>query len=410
MTTTLEPGATERVAWLPQQWLRGLLGGIEAALLGWLLVVVPAVAAYVATAAAPLLGEADWTDAAAFATALWLVGHGGTLHVGEVALTLMPLGQALLSGALVYGATRRARIADWRPACYTVAGFVAATLGLSAVAPGPAGRWRVLGIALLIAIAATALALRRAGAPPPGILVAGLNHVPPYVRRGIRDAMRGMLILAVAATALALIALLRGVVTVVELHEALDPGAVGAAALILLQLLYLPTAIVWALAWLAGPGFAVGTGTVFSPAEVVTAPLPAIPMLGALPEPGQPGLSWVMVLGVVVGAYLGWTQHRRGPRGSWWQALVTGLVTAIGAGVLVATLSRLAHGGIGPGRMAELGPAPLAVGLAIAAQLAIGCVIVVLATHADVRRGVRHGYQRLKELIARRRPSPAPDA
>src|SRR5699024_1212025 len=110
-----------------------------------------------------------------------LVGHGGTLTAGESAVTLMPLGQTLLSGLLLYGATRRARLADWRPACYTVAGFVIGVMGLSAMVPGPAGRWRVLVLALLLAVIATTLALRRAQAEAPEFLRRAVNAIPPYV-------------------------------------------------------------------------------------------------------------------------------------------------------------------------------------------------------------------------------------
>lgn len=412
MTTTLEPASprSTSVAFLPRYWLRALVGGIEAALLGWLLVVVPAVAAYVATAAAPLLGEANWMDAAGLATKFWLLGHGGTMTLGQADVTLIPGGLSVLSGALVYGATRRARLTDWRPACYTVAGFVVAALLLSLTVAGPVHRWRVLVITLLVAGIGAALALRRAGADAPGVLRRAAAHVPAVVRWGARDAIRAALIVVGLATTVVLIGLLRGVVTIVELHEALAPGVLGTVALVLLQLLYLPTLVVWAVAWLAGPGFAVGAGTVFSPTEVVTAPLPAIPMLGALPAPGSPGMGWVTLSVVAVGAYRGWCHHRRGLAAPWWQAVLTGLVMAVGAGSVCALLTHLATGGIGPGRMTQVGAETAIVGLMVACQLALGAMVVLLAAHPDVHRVVRLGWQKVRQGFRRWRASPAPDA
>src|SRR5699024_11255681 len=76
------------------------------------------------------------------------------------------------------------------------------------------------------------------------------------------------------------------------------------------ELLVLRTVIVWAGAYLLGPGFAVGTGTEFSPGEIVAGPLPVVPVLGALPQPdsvwGQTpvlGLCGI-VSGVVAGLWM----------------------------------------------------------------------------------------------------------
>lgn len=357
MTTTIEPPPSRatRGPRLPDSWLRASLAGIEAALLGWLVVVVPAVAAYVATAAVAMLGDASWVDAAGAGTALWLVGHGGLLVADGTVVSLMPLGLTLLGFALVYGATRRARVDAWAPAGFTVAGYVIATLGLSAVVPGPAGRWQVLLVATGIAAAGALLALRRTRAAVPLLWGRIRGATPGYVRAGVRGAGWATAALLTLATAVVVVALVRGIVKILDLHEALEPGVLGTVALVLLQLLYLPTAVVWGLAWLTGPGFAVGTGTLVSPAEVITAPMPALPMLGALPEPGSPGLGWVVIVPVLVGAVLGWVLHRRRHQARWWQAGVAGLTLGAGAGLLTAVLMLAGSGAIGPGRMSEVG-------------------------------------------------------
>lgn len=77
----LDAPARQPARVLPEGWLRGLVAGVEAAVLGWLTVVVPAVATYIATAAAPVLGEASWPAAARTGTSLWLLGLGGPMTV-----------------------------------------------------------------------------------------------------------------------------------------------------------------------------------------------------------------------------------------------------------------------------------------------------------------------------------------
>ena len=64
---------------------------------------------------------------------------------------------------------------------------------------------------------------------------------------------------------------------------ALTPGVVGAALLLLAQLGYLPNAVIWAIAFTLGPGFAFGTGTVVAPTGSALGTLPAFPLLAALP-------------------------------------------------------------------------------------------------------------------------------
>ena len=65
-----------------------------------------------------------------------------------------------------------------------------------------------------------------------------------------------------------------------------------------------PNAVLFGSAYLLGPGFAVGTGTVVSPSVVALGPVPAFPLLAALPGSG-PTPEWamgVLAVPVVVGA------------------------------------------------------------------------------------------------------------
>ncbi|WP_324649676.1 DUF6350 family protein [Georgenia sp. H159] len=400
MTTTVEPrvaGPAGRARRLPEAWLRATLAGIEAAILSWLLVVVPTIAAYVATAAAPLLGEASWDDAAVVGTGVWLLGHGGAIDMGDGGVvSLAPLGTSLVSAALVYGGARRARLRRPATAAFALAGWVLSVLALSAVVPGPAGRPAVALGALLIGAVALTLALWRAGATRPAWWLALLGRTPPWCRAGVRAAWLVLLPLLASAALLVAVALVQGVVTVLDLHEDLAPGRLGTVVLLLGQLAYLPTMVVWAVAWLAGPGFAVGAGTLFSPSEVVAAPLPAFPVLGVLPQPGTAGTGWVVLLPVLLGVGVGVWLHRRRFQESWWRAALSGVVTAATVAVLAAALSHAASGGIGPGRLATVGASAPAVAGALAWQVGAGSVIALVALHPQVHAATVRGYRSLR--------------
>jgi len=404
--TTVEPRvatAARPVLRLPETWLRSLLAGIEAAILGWLLVVVPAIAAYVATAAAPLLGEATWVDAVGAGTSVWLLGHGGTIDMGDAGtVSLVPLGISLVGAALAYGAARRARIRRAGPAAFALAGYVLTVLALSVLVPGPAGRPGLVLGSLVIALVALALALWRGRARPPDWLQWLVDRTPSPVRSGMRAAGLTAGGLLAMATVFLGIALVRGTVTILELHDILGPGRLGAVILVLGQLAYLPTLVVWALAWLAGPGFSVGAGTTFTPTEVVTAPLPAVPVLGALPQPGDASTPWVILLPVLAGALVGLWLHRRRFEPEWWQAAISGLVTAAGTAVVAALLAVAAAGGIGPGRMEVLGAAPPAVAGALAWQVGLGALVTLLLLHPQVHDAARRGYRAARAAVGGR--------
>ena len=68
-----------------------------------------------------------------------------------------------------------------------------------------------------------------------------------------------------------------------------------------------PNAVLFGGAYLLGPGFAVGTGTIVSPTVVSLGPMPAFPLLAGLPDAGPTpewaiGLLAVPVIVAMVGA------------------------------------------------------------------------------------------------------------
>ncbi|MCP6014319.1 DUF6350 family protein, partial [Klebsiella pneumoniae] len=72
-----------------------------------------------------------------------------------------------------------------------------------------------------------------------------------------------------------------------------------------------------------------GTGTVVAPGVVVLGPVPAVPLLAALPPSGSPS-SWlgtVLVLPLLVGGWGAWRAGRRLPTTSWVDGALRGLAT-----------------------------------------------------------------------------------
>jgi len=92
--------------------------------------------------------------------------------------------------------------------------------------------------------------------------------------------------------------------TVENLTVILQPGFIGGLLLLLMNILYLPNAIVATLSYLAGPGFAVGAHTLISPLTHRVSEIPALPFLGGLPTGPHP-LTLICGLGMIaIGAVI----------------------------------------------------------------------------------------------------------
>lgn len=224
-------------------------------------------------------------------------------------------------------------------------------------------------------------ALEQVGAPG----VAALPGRAAEVLRLAAGALAGLLGLSGLALAIALFGGY-GEITALTQHLQLDP--LGSLLLFGAQLVLLPVALLWGLAWLTGAGFAVGAGTSVTPFETLLGPLPALPLFGAIPQGwgafGALAPTLVVLVGIAVAVLLGQRAETR--RSSWAVALGSAAGAAVLAGLVVTGLAALATGSIGPDRLAEAGPAPWLVGGLAAAELGAGLLLGTAASRVDAAR------------------------
>jgi hypothetical protein len=208
--------------------------------------------------------------------------------------------------------------------------------------------------------------------------------VPALAVRGTAMAVTGLV--GVGAVVAGVAVLLRGG-EVVALFEASHVDVVGAVVLALAQLAYLPTLVVWALSFVAGPGFALGAGTAVSPAGTQLGVLPGIPVLGAVPESSSSWLLLLALLPVAVGVMTGWMLRSRlaaasGPGmrgdGGFGPRLALAVSVSVLTGAVAALLAVLTSGSIGPGRLSEVGPDAGALALSVGTEVLVGAAILLL--------------------------------
>ncbi|RMI09617.1 hypothetical protein EBM89_09530 [Cellulomonas triticagri] len=371
------------------RWVGGTLAGLQAALLSLLVVVLPAIAAYVATSSAPATTGVPWTKAVQIASGLWLLAHGVPMTLAPT-VTLVPLGLTVLALFGCYASARRSGYATRSAYGAGVAAYVAVALvvGLATGVPLLHLGAGLLGAAVIAALGLGAGLMLRPEAPRFRDVVEPVRaRLPESVAHGVAAGTAALALLVLLAALVTTVWVLSGRTAIGEVVTGLRLDAVGGIVLAVGELAYVPTLVLWSLAWLTGPGFAVGADTSFAVGGVQAGALPAVPLLGALPAPDVVGgvLLVVPVVTVLAGAAVALPLHRRLPSARATDPLVAGLVGGAVAGLGALVLSALARGGIGPGRMTELGPVPWAVALCVAGGVALGVLLVLLPADAHVR-------------------------
>lgn len=370
-----------------------LVAGARAALLaGALGLLAVALPVLLLQAADPRAGGSV-ADALRTAGQLHLLAHGAALEVPAGRVALSPLGLLLLpllllarAGRAVCRGRRATSVGAAVRAALTVAAPYTALLGAVALLSRtrdvqPDGVSAVLHGGAVALVGATAGALR-----VDRLWRSAWLRLGEGTRRLLRGVLAGTAVLVAGGALLVggslAVHLSRGA----ELAAATAPGPVAGAGLLLVGLSLVPNAVVWAVSWLAGPGFAVGAGTAVGPFGHDLGAVPAVPLLAALP--GGPVPVWLGVLALLVpvaaGAVTGAVLHRSVVSGavvhasSRLRALADAVAAGAGCGIVWAALAWSSGGAVGGLRLAEVGPSPWRTGLAVAAEVAGGALVARL--------------------------------
>jgi hypothetical protein len=325
---------------------------------------------------------------------LWLLANGVGVHIGTVLITLVPWGLTAVIAFLiarVAGASARrvpaertnstirgpALIGVVTVAAYLVPVFlVAVRLGDPGAVPA---RWpAVIAAFVLAAIWGSTRKLSRRRADAAGKWFA--------MGRAVIAAQLAML---VAGAAVLIIGLGMHLNRVAALYEALQPGITGAVALLVLQLAFVPNALVWSASYALGAGFSLGTGSVVAPAGTQLGIVPAIPLLGALPTAGPGDLTqvWWLAAGAVAGAITCWVALAHRPAIRFDQASLRGGSAGMLAGAVFAGLAWATSGDLGMVRLTDIGPRLVPLLIMSVTTMGLSGMIAGLALGLIPRRG-----------------------
>lgn len=315
---------------------------------------------------------------------LWISAHHVPVTLAGSPMTVAPLGITIAVAAALVAAggriARHALILDWLDAAKATAGLAGvygAGLALTAVLTGGAGSRANPLLAFVagfvIAVAAGGFGLVRR---TPQLVGELRVLVPVPVRAGVIGALVGAGAIVAGGLVLTILGLVLHRQRLHALFGLYHGGWFSVVVLALVCVALLPNAAAFGAAYLLGPGFAIGTQTLVSPIAVELGKVPALPLLAALPSPGQPPVTMAAAYTIsVLAGTLGiaaalryairhdddWRVH------SIDRAAVRGVLTGLSAATVVTCVILFSGGAWGDGRLSLIGaPALSTLALSVA--------------------------------------------
>jgi hypothetical protein len=379
-------------------WITGPAGAIWAALIGLVSVTILTLIVWAADSRAGVGAIGTMR----FAGQLWLLAHRTPLRTPGGSLTIPPLLLTVGFGMLVARASavvaRGARCRDARDVATVVVAVAAPYAVFAAVLAGFTAssslRPSIVGAfffaALFAVLWSTIGAIRGSGLARP--IWRGL---PFALRVSLDAAARSAVVLLAAAVILMLASLFAHAGEFGTIAGDYHGGA-GPFAMVLFSILLIPNAVVFALAYLTGSGFAIGTGASVGLGSSHLGAVPAFPLLAAVPSGGAPlpiivlCAAFVLIAGAIAGRHIvGQDQGAAGADAlTVSEQLRAALVAAATLGIGAAVVAGFAGGPAGPGRLRAVGPSPWQVALTVTGELSVIAVGVVLVSSIRRRREV----------------------
>lgn len=217
------------------------------------------------------------------------------------------------------------------------------------------------------------------------------------VRSVISPALRAgtaitMMLLAASALAVA-IQIGMSWIEITRLYESVQVSILGAIILTLGQIALLPNLVIYTASWFTGVGFSVGTGSLISPLGSQVGPLPAFPVLGALPV-GRLEYGMVAIVVVLLSAFIATLSIRSSAdeirfefATAWSAAASLGVAISLVTALEMMFLATIASGGVGPGRLQVIGVNPWVLGLVVFIEVCLVSVTAALFSARPDRSG-----------------------
>lgn len=367
--------------------------------------------------------EVEWLVAFRAAADFWLLSHGAGLVIPEGELlgllvpafvvTLVPLGMTILLVRSFYNAGKRfiAARSLWPGWLGGSLVYGASSLGISTAAHDSAIypiAWQGVFFPTILFLSFQVLGSLFGQpdeifegdildqAPERDKIREALNAVRLKLHWSVRSimgpafragtAITVMLLMVSAFCIAGLIAI--SWIDITRLYESVQVSVLGAVVLTIGQLALIPNLVIYGASWLTGVGFSIGAGSLISPLGSQVGPLPAIPILGALPV-GQLEFGMISIAVVLLAAFIATLAIRKSAdeirfefATAWTAAISLGSSIAFVTASQMGLLAVIASGSAGPGRLSQVGVSPWLVAVVVFVEVG---VVATLAAFYSAR-------------------------
>ncbi len=348
----------------------------------WFGVLLLALFFYSVTASSPLLGDITWVNVASFATNWWLSAFGAKITVDTLSIALTPTLLSFLIAYFEYKFLRKIGIQNWAEvlASSVLNLFPVVMIGFLST---PLRDWwfAIFGALLLGALVA--------------ILVGRENLLANYfwweyvvgASTHFRFLFRVYLGVTVLLFLLAISVSWSHISAISGLYY---QGFWGNLGLFMMQVLYLPTFILWFFAWFIGAGFSLSTTTFASIMEVRAGLLPAIPVFGMLPENNY-SVPWLIIVPIVTSLVIGVVMTRRFqdiyPQRN--RALLNALIASLLFTTTIFFFGTFSSGGLGNNSLSYMGVQPPFLILFLLGVVVVPILLATAGAHAQTIASLR---------------------
>ncbi len=304
----------ERSTWKAHYLLVALCCSIVTALIGWLSCTVVIVVGWIAA------GHSDLLSLLQASTKAWLLVHSMKIYLAAGQISVTPLGATFLliwlGVGIIHLASGHCRDSDHRIGLRVLEMTAVFALSYGAfIAIGAAWTQSVVinQIALVKVICIVAVVAGWAFSTSMKLPWCNRSLWPEWLRSILAALSAGMATMIVFSAVALTIAVAVNYQRITLIHDSINAGVIGGIMMLVLELAWLPTMILWTGAWISGAGIQIGLDTVISPVHARVGMLPAFPFTGALPSAGQVP-SWMLIWllsGVVSGMVAAWVMSTR---------------------------------------------------------------------------------------------------
>mgnify|MGYP006268178741 CR=1 FL=1 len=231
--------------------------------------------------------------------------------------------------------------------------------------------WRAVVHCAIVSICVT-VACIVTYAPSRSILIESL---PRVIVDGLRPGALAAFVLVFVGALGSTLALVIHFNEVRSVAILMAPSFLDGLFLALLGIGYLPTAALWSMSYVIGPGFALGVNSAISATSATPGRLPAFPLLASVPSEALPYGQFIVIVPILAGLamYLSLPRLQWRPQEKQFSASITHMISGyevvvtfvanLVLAVIVFLLCAASSGSLGSNQLAFVGPKPLTVAI-----------------------------------------------